>query len=191
MNTTQSPDRYQWNRARRCCLLGPMGATAMLSVSGWVRAQSRAPLPALGSVLPLAPVSLLGGGHFDPAGAHFVLCKVLRYKNSGTRSAPLACKSWPGRPTGNRKTPCPVCKKSGTLPSAWLPPALALALHYPKPKGLPVTAVRGRGGRVVPAESGQLFPEDVAELARWMWGRIRVTPIQAAATSRSAPCGRI
>jgi hypothetical protein len=31
---------------------------------------------------------------------------------------------------------------------------------------LPVTLVRGRDGRVLQAEAGQLFPEDVQALAR-------------------------
>ena len=38
----------------------------------------------------------------------------------------------------------------------------------PKPKGLPVTVVRGRDGRVVMAEAGQLFPEDVEQIAQWL-----------------------
>lgn len=39
----------------------------------------------------------------------------------------------------------------------------------PKPgKELPVTRVRGRDGRVVMAELGQLFPEDVAQIARFL-----------------------
>jgi hypothetical protein len=38
----------------------------------------------------------------------------------------------------------------------------------PKPPGLPVTVVRGRDGRVLMAEAGQLFPEDVADIARFL-----------------------
>ena len=38
----------------------------------------------------------------------------------------------------------------------------------PKPKGLPVTVVRGRDGRVVMAEAGQMFPEDVEQIAQWL-----------------------
>jgi hypothetical protein len=44
----------------------------------------------------------------------------------------------------------------------------AVARVLPKPKGLPVTVVRGRDGRVRMAEAGQLFPEDVAEIARFL-----------------------
>jgi hypothetical protein len=51
-------------------------------------------------------------------------------------------------------------KKGYTFPSAWVSTDLHKLL--PKPKGLPVTVVRGRIGRVLQAEKGQLFPEDVA-----------------------------
>ena len=68
------------------------------------------------------------------------------------------------------KTPEPAVaylrKKGYTFPAAWLSPELVRV--YPKPEGLPVTVVRGKDGRVVQAEKGQLFPEDVAQLARWI-----------------------
>jgi hypothetical protein len=57
-------------------------------------------------------------------------------------------------------------KKSYTFPSAWVTPEIQRVL--PKPRGLPVTLVRGRDGRVLQAERGQLFPEDVEQLAHWL-----------------------
>ena len=57
-------------------------------------------------------------------------------------------------------------KKGYTFPAAWLSPELLKT--YRKPEGLPVTVVRGKDGRVAQAEKGQLFPEDVALLARWL-----------------------
>ena len=57
-----------------------------------------------------------------------------------------------------------LARRGYTLPAAWVTPALHRAL--PKPRGLPVTLVRGRDGRVLQAEAGQLFPEDVQALAR-------------------------
>jgi len=36
-----------------------------------------------------------------------------------------------------------------------------------KPKGLPVTVVLGRDGKVLQADRGQMFPEDVEPLARF------------------------
>ena len=57
-------------------------------------------------------------------------------------------------------------KKGYTFPAGLVTPAVARVL--PKPKGLPVTVVRGRDGRVLAAESGQLFPEDVEQFARFL-----------------------
>ncbi|MGC9163530.1 MAG: TlpA disulfide reductase family protein [Thiomonas sp.] len=53
-----------------------------------------------------------------------------------------------------------------TFPVAWLSPALAKAL--PKPAGLPVTIVIGRDGRVKMADSGELFAEDIAGIAKFL-----------------------
>jgi hypothetical protein len=57
-----------------------------------------------------------------------------------------------------------LAKRGYTFPAAWVTPAVQAAL--PKPRGLPVTIVRGRDGRVLQAEAGQLFPEDVEALGR-------------------------
>jgi hypothetical protein len=56
----------------------------------------------------------------------------------------------------------PVQSAGGTTSG----PDIARAL--PKPKGLPVTYVRGRDGRLLMAEAGQLFPEDVEQIARFL-----------------------
>lgn len=57
-------------------------------------------------------------------------------------------------------------KKGYTFPAGLVTPAVARVL--PKPKGLPVTVVRGRDGRVLAAETGQLFPEDIEQFARFL-----------------------
>jgi thiol-disulfide isomerase/thioredoxin len=56
-----------------------------------------------------------------------------------------------------------LARRGYTLPAAWMTPMLHRALT--KPRGLPVTMVRGRDGRVLQAEAGQLFAEDVQALA--------------------------
>ena len=56
--------------------------------------------------------------------------------------------------------------KNYTFPVAWLSPALAKVL--PKPAGLPVTIVIGRDGRVKMADSGELFAEDIAGIAKFL-----------------------
>lgn len=57
-----------------------------------------------------------------------------------------------------------LARRGYTLPAAWVTRDVQRSL--PKPRGLPVTLVRGRDGRVLQAEAGQLFPEDVRGLAR-------------------------
>lgn len=57
-------------------------------------------------------------------------------------------------------------KRGYTWPSAWVSPEIHKAL--PKPRGLPITLVLGRDSQVLQAEKGQLFPEDVAQLSRWL-----------------------
>lgn len=61
----------------------------------------------------------------------------------------------------------PFIKQRGyTFPVAWLSKDLARVL--PKPPGLPVTIVIGRDGKVVMADSGELFAEDVAGIAKYL-----------------------
>lgn len=57
-------------------------------------------------------------------------------------------------------------QKGYTFPAAMLTPDVAKVL--PKPKGLPVIVVRGRDGKVVFAESGEMFPEDIEGLAKFL-----------------------
>lgn len=57
-------------------------------------------------------------------------------------------------------------KKGYTFPTGFVTPEIQRVM--PKPKGLPVTLVRGRDGKLLQAEKGQLFPEDVAMLAQWL-----------------------
>jgi len=59
-----------------------------------------------------------------------------------------------------------LARRGYTFPSGLVTPDFARAL--PKPKGLPVTVVRGRNGRVLMAEAGQLFPEDVEQIAGFL-----------------------
>lgn len=53
-----------------------------------------------------------------------------------------------------------------TFPSTWYEPAMERFL--PRPRSVPVAWVRGRDGRVVMTENGQMFPEDVAAIARFL-----------------------
>lgn len=57
-------------------------------------------------------------------------------------------------------------KHGYTFPSALHGPSVEPSL--PRPRSVPTTWVRDRKGRVVMAETGQIFPEDVAEIARFL-----------------------
>ena len=56
-------------------------------------------------------------------------------------------------------------KKGFRFPVAWVTPEFEKALR--KPKGLPITVILDAQGKVLQAERGQLFEEDVAHMARW------------------------
>lgn len=59
-----------------------------------------------------------------------------------------------------------LTKNGYTFPSGWVSPDVAKAL--PKPKGLPITYVRGRDGRLLMSQAGQQFPEDIEQIARFV-----------------------
>jgi len=171
------------DRARRRWL-GWLPAAAAASVAApWARAKDAppVPLPAVGSALPLVAAPLLDGGRFEPAQAEgrvLVLYWWASWCPFCAQQSPEMQKLWDAqRARGLRMLALSIDKKPGdataylqkkgyTFPAVWLTPELARA--WPKPDGLPVTVVRGKDGRVVQAEKGQLFPEDVAQLARWL-----------------------
>lgn len=57
-------------------------------------------------------------------------------------------------------------KKGYHFPSTWADPQRPGGLQ--KPKGLPVVMVYNRQGQLVQIEQGQMFPEDIQALKRWM-----------------------
>ena len=156
-----------------------------LALAPWAAVQAKPakepPLPAVGSALPLAPAPLLGGGRFEPAQAEgrvLVLYWWASWCPFCAEQSPEMQKLWDARrgqglqmlALSIDKKPedatAYLRKKGYTFPAAWLSPDLLKT--YRKPEGLPVTLVRGKDGRVAQAEKGQLFPEDVAQLARWL-----------------------
>ena len=170
-------------------------AAACASLAGWVASPSVAwgqsgpppseatapPLPAVGSTLAVPPITLLDGGTFTPAqakGQVLVLywwastcpfCALqspemhklwLKHKANGLQMLALSV----DRKQADAQ---PYLQKRGyTFPAAWVTPAFEAALR--KPKGLPITVVLGRDGKVLQAEKGQLFPEDVEQLGQWL-----------------------
>jgi thiol-disulfide isomerase/thioredoxin len=137
------------------------------------------PLPTPGTRLNLPATELLDGQRFEPATAEGKVlllywwaswcpfCALTSphvdrlWQAERTRGLMLLTYSIDKRPEEARAY---LQRRGYAWPAVWVSPALQRVL--PKPKGLPVTIVRGRDGRVLQAEGGQLFPEDVEALAR-------------------------
>ena len=139
------------------------------------------PLPAAGTPLKLPDVPLLDGSLFRAAQAEGQVLVLYWWASTCPFCAlqsPEMEKLWrQHRSRGLQmltlsidKTPAEALaylRKTGyTFPAGFVTPEIQRAL--PKPRGLPVTLVRGRDGRVLQAERGQMFPEDVEMLAQWL-----------------------
>ncbi len=139
------------------------------------------PLPVLGTVLHLPEVPLLDGTLFRPAQAEGQILVVYWWASTCPFCAlqsPEMQKLWQSQRSRGlqmltlsvdrtREEATAYLKKKGyTFPAAFVTPEFQRLL--PKPKGLPITLVRGRDGKLLQAEKGQLFPEDVEQLARWL-----------------------
>ncbi len=168
---------------RRHLLLGlAAGALGTASAQPVPSPDSKAgPLPPTGSRLELPDLPLLDGSNFKAASAQgqvLVLYWWASWCPFCAEQTPLMEQLWLAqRGRGlqllglsiDKQADAAVAyraKRGYRFPSAWVSPAVAQAL--PKPKGLPVTVVRGRDGRVVMAEAGQLFPEDIEQIARFL-----------------------
>lgn len=139
------------------------------------------PLPALGSRLALPDLALLDGSRFraaDVEGQVLVLYWWASWCPFCAQQSPSMEKLWQTqRGRGLRLLALSIDRKADdasqylqkkgyTFPAGLVTASVAQAL--PKPRGLPVTVVRGRDGRVLAAEAGQLFPEDVESFARFL-----------------------
>jgi len=174
------------NPIRRRLLRGSLLAAAA-AAPAWAQQTPAAnsdrdsPLPALGTTLTLPDFTLFDGRTLSAASADgqvLVLywwaswcpfCAVqsplmnqlwLAQRSRGLQFWGLSIDRKPEDATGY------LAKRGFSFPSGPLTPAFARAL--PKPKGLPITLVRGRDGRVLMGEAGQLFPEDVEQIADFL-----------------------
>ena len=140
-----------------------------------------APLPEPGSKLALPNVPMLDGTRFDPASASGKILVVYWWASwcpFCAQQSPEMEKLWRARKDNGLmmlglsidKKPQDAIdylkRKGYTFPSGWVDAEVARQL--PKPKGLPVTIVQGRDGKVLQAEPGQMFPEDVELIGRWL-----------------------
>ena len=172
------------NQTRRHLLLTPLAWPGLASAQSGLGAaagnEAIAPAPpALGSRLTVPALERLDGSRFEPRDAEgrvLLLYWWASWCPFCAETTPHVEALWRAeRARGllvlalsidNQPQPARdyLARRGYTMPAAWVTPALHLAL--PKPRGLPVTLVRGRDGRVQQAEAGQLFPEDVAAMAR-------------------------
>jgi thiol-disulfide isomerase/thioredoxin len=139
------------------------------------------PPPQVGSPLPLPEVALLDGSRFrasDADGHVMVLYWWASWCPFCAQQSPWMDKFWLAHKSRgllmlglsiDKKAEDAsgyLSKKGYTFPAGLVTPAVARVL--PKPKGLPVTVVRGRDGRVLATETGPLFPEDIEQFARFL-----------------------
>ncbi len=167
------------------CAAGALLPTRGVAQPGAVDAASQEakapPLPAVGQPLVVPALQLLDGQRFEPAmaeGRVLLLYWWASWCPFCALTSPHVDKLWQAqRGRGLVMLTVSIDRKPDDAraylqrrgyawPTAWIAGGLQGVL--PKPKGLPVTVVRGRDGRVLQAEGGQLFPEDLEALARHM-----------------------
>lgn len=169
---------------RRLLKFGLVLPGAVLGTSAvWAQPASAAaeeakapPLPALGSVLRVPPVTLLDGQSFDASARGRPLliywwasiCPFCALQSPGMEAF------WRGQRhridflglsiDRNAELASQYLRSRGyTFPSAWT--SASWRQRFPKPQGLPITLLLDAGGRVLAAERGQMFPEDIEALA--------------------------
>ncbi|MEW6693400.1 MAG: TlpA disulfide reductase family protein [Pseudomonadota bacterium] len=161
-------------------------ATTAMAPSGWAQpadaaaAEAKAPpLPALGTPWPVPAMELIDGRRFEPApGEVLVLYWWASTCPFCAVTTPLLDAFWQrhrSRPGWRLLTLSIDRTREAALrylqqrryafDCVWVTRDVHRAM--PKPKGLPITLVRGRDGRIAMAEAGQLFAEDIEEIARF------------------------
>jgi len=160
-------------------LAAPLVTRAQSQSGDAATSEGKAPaLPAVGTPLRVPAIERLDGTHFEPREAEgrvlllywwaswCPFCALTSphvealWRAQRPRGLLLLALSIDTQPELARSY---LTRHGYTLPAAWVTPAFQRAL--PKPRGLPVSLMRGRDGRVLQAEAGQLFPEDVQAFA--------------------------
>ncbi len=174
-----------WSRRRWLQATGTAGLASALPaalaqpVSAAAEESRAPPMPALGAKLDLPRIELLDGSVYQPATSTGK--PLLVYWWSSTcpfcaMQSPSMEKLWLSqRSRGLQMVALSVdrkaqdaqaylAKKGYSFPAAWTSPEWRKA--FPKPKGLPITLLSGRDGRLLLAERGQMFAEDVEAIAQ-------------------------
>jgi thiol-disulfide isomerase/thioredoxin len=150
-------------------------------VAAWPVAAAPRALPEVGAPLALTQVSLFDGSRFVPASADGQVLVVYwwaswcpfcavqspriealwqAYQSQGLSVLALSIDRDPQAAVNY------IRQKNYSFPAGLLTPEVAKIM--PKPQGLPVTVVRGRNGRVVLAQAGEMFPEDIERIAKFL-----------------------
>ncbi|HEY3047051.1 MAG TPA: TlpA disulfide reductase family protein [Polaromonas sp.] len=158
-------------------------ATSGVALPAWAKA-AQSPLPKLGSVLPLPAVTLLDGRVWTPAevqGKTLVVYWWASWCPFCAVQSPHIEALWRAQQAHGLEVLALSIDKQATaaasymkakgysFPAAMLTPEVVKML--PKPAGLPVLVVlkvNGREGKLVFAEAGEMFPEDVEGLKKYL-----------------------
>jgi thiol-disulfide isomerase/thioredoxin len=175
--------RREWLRASGVTGLfaGAGLPTLAQPVSAAAEEAKAPPLPAIGSELNLPRITLLDGSVHEPAASAGKPLLVYWWSSTCPFCAlqsPSMEKLWQSQKARGLqmvalsidKKPedatAYLQKKGYSFPAAWASPEWRKA--FPKPRGLPITLLRGRDGRLVLAEKGQMFAEDVEAIAQML-----------------------
>jgi peroxiredoxin len=173
-----------WSRRRWLLASGAAGALAALAaqaqpVSAAAEEAQAPPMPQVGSVLALPRIALLDGTVVEPASTAGKPLLVYWWSSTCPFCAlqsPSMDKLWQAQQARGLqmvalsidKKPedaqAYLVRKGYRFPAAWASPEWRKS--FPKPKGLPITLLRGRDGRLLLAERGQMFAEDVEAIAQ-------------------------
>ncbi|MDP3326324.1 MAG: TlpA disulfide reductase family protein [Hydrogenophaga sp.] len=175
--------RREWLRASGVAGLfaGAGLPTLAQPVSAAAEEAKAPPLPAIGSELNLPRITLLDGSVHEPAASAGKPLLVYWWSSTCPFCAlqsPSMEKLWQSQKARGLqmvalsidKKPedatAYLQKKGYSFPAAWASPEWRKA--FPKPRGLPITLLRGRDGKLVLAEKGQMFAEDVEAIAQML-----------------------
>ena len=174
-----------WSRRRWLQATGAAGLASVLPaalaqpVSAAAEESRAPPMPMLGNQLDLPRVELLDSSVYEPAKSAGKPLLVYWWSSTCPFCAlqsPSMEKLWLSqRSRGLQMVALSVdrkaqdaqaylTKKGYSFPAAWTSPEWRKA--FPKPKGLPITLLSGRDGRLLLAERGQMFAEDVEAIAQ-------------------------
>jgi len=180
-HTASASARMHAGLSRRDCLRMATAGLGGLAPTVWAQPASAAaeeakapPLPALGSPLNLPRIALLDGSVYEPSSSvgrpllvywwssTCPFCALqspsmeklwLRQKDKGLQMVALSIDRTPEVALAYLKA------RGYSFPTAWA--SAEWRKGFPKPRGLPITLLRGRQGTLLLAEKGQMFAEDV------------------------------